>query len=292
MKTCPECNSTYKGKKKQVYCSKSCRGAAEKRKNRVLFNCNNCGKVSEMILSRYKRSKRHYCSQGCKNAHQTIINKGDKNSNFKDATTLVECSNCGKVKKILDCTFKNSCGKMKDNHYCSQSCKAEHQTEILSGENNPNFQGGPVITECDNCKKTIDVPVNRLKSRVNIYCSLSCKYRHNGTLYRGVNSARYIHGLSHTHRERYRIVDGYNEWRKAVYKRDLYTCQLCNSPSRSDLNAHHLDGYNWAIDKRTVVSNGITLCSDCHKNFHRIYGNGNNTKEQFEQYKNNLKTFA
>ena len=35
---------------------------------------------------------------------------------------------------------------------------------------------------------------------------------------------------------------------------------------------------------RTDESNGITLCKNCHKNFHSIYGFGNNTKEQFEEW--------
>ena len=47
---------------------------------------------------------------------------------------------------------------------------------------------------------------------------------------------------------------------------------------------HHLDGYNWCIEKRTDETNGITLCSNCHKNFYSIYGKGNNTKEQFEEW--------
>ena len=47
---------------------------------------------------------------------------------------------------------------------------------------------------------------------------------------------------------------------------------------------HHLDGYNWCIEKRTDETNGITLCENCHKNFHSIYGFGGNTKEQFEEW--------
>ena len=52
------------------------------------------------------------------------------------------------------------------------------------------------------------------------------------------------------------------------------------------LDVHHLDGYNWCKEKRTVVSNGITLCRDCHTIFHRIYGNKNNTSNQFWEWMN------
>ena len=70
---------------------------------------------------------------------------------------------------------------------------------------------------------------------------------------------------------------------KKVLKRDHYTCQCCGKHSGS-LIVHHLDGYNWCKDKRYDETNGITLCKNCHKNFHMEYGRGNNTKEQFESW--------
>lgn len=72
-------------------------------------------------------------------------------------------------------------------------------------------------------------------------------------------------------------------WRNNVLKRDGYTCVICKQKSES-LVAHHLDGWNWAKDKRVTLENGVTLCSNCHINFHNVYGYGNNTKEQFEEY--------
>ena len=33
-----------------------------------------------------------------------------------------------------------------------------------------------------------------------------------------------------------------------------------------------------------LTSNGIILCEKCHKSFHAYYGNGDNTKKQFEQW--------
>lgn len=76
----------------------------------------------------------------------------------------------------------------------------------------------------------------------------------------------------------------YEEWREGVYKRDNYTCRICYDNSGGNLNAHHLDGYSWCKEKRTDISNGITLCIDCHEEYHQIYGYNGNTKEDFFEY--------
>lgn len=76
----------------------------------------------------------------------------------------------------------------------------------------------------------------------------------------------------------------YREWRKSVFERDNYTCQLCGDKTGGNLNAHHKDGYEWCVKRRTDVSNGVTLCKDCHDCFHIIFGYGANTERQFHEY--------
>jgi 5-methylcytosine-specific restriction endonuclease McrA len=87
--------------------------------------------------------------------------------------------------------------------------------------------------------------------------------------------------------KRRHLAENY-EWRNKVFERDDYTCQVCGTKNIT-LNAHHLDGYHWAIDKRFNVNNGVTLCFNCHSqrvsgSFHSIYGVKNNNKEQFEEF--------
>ena len=100
----------------------------------------------------------------------------------------------------------------------------------------------------------------------------------------GENNPNYSTELTQEERENGRKIDGYATWRKKVYEKDNYTCQCCGDNKGHNLNSHHLDGYNWCKEKRTDINNGVTLCEDCHKEFHNIYGKGNNTKEQFDEF--------
>ena len=70
-------------------------------------------------------------------------------------------------------------------------------------------------------------------------------------------------------------------WVKSILNRDKYICRLCSAKISRYPIVHHLDGYHWAKNKRLDINNGVALCSNCHKAFHRKYGHKNNTKEQF-----------
>jgi 5-methylcytosine-specific restriction protein A len=56
----------------------------------------------------------------------------------------------------------------------------------------------------------------------------------------------------------------YKQFRLNVLKRDKFTCQMCNSKKRR-LNVHHIIKWSSAASLRFDTSNGITLCSSCHK---------------------------
>lgn len=198
-------------------------------------------------------------------------------------------SNC---KQCVDSTYRykcQTCGEYFNTHhkgvsYCSPKCVAETQKDR-------------VYFNCDYCGKELwehKTEYNRYK---NHYCSLECKGKHHSILYVGENAPFYgkegVRGEAHPRwnpeltpeeREQGRYIEGYSDFIKNVYKRDNYTCQCCGKLGRDDLHAHHLDGYNWCVEKRTEVNNGITLCEKCHTNFHKQYGRGNNTKEQFEEW--------
>lgn len=75
-----------------------------------------------------------------------------------------------------------------------------------------------------------------------------------------------------------------HRWSVKIKKRDKNICQVCGD-SKNTMIAHHLNGWNWDINGREDIKNGVTLCEPCHYNFHKQYRYGGNTKEQFENFK-------
>jgi len=63
-----------------------------------------------------------------------------------------------------------------------------------------------------------------------------------------------------------------------------FTCQLCERRG-VELNVHHINSYDWDIPGRYDESNLIVLCKNHHEGFHQIYGFGQNTELQFQEYK-------
>jgi hypothetical protein len=56
----------------------------------------------------------------------------------------------------------------------------------------------------------------------------------------------------------------YRIWRKSVYDRDNYTCQICGTIGGA-LNADHIKPWCLFPELRFDINNGRTLCVPCHK---------------------------
>jgi 5-methylcytosine-specific restriction endonuclease McrA len=73
--------------------------------------------------------------------------------------------------------------------------------------------------------------------------------------------------------DRYHTIPGYEQWRADVLRRDNYLCQICGS--NNNLHAHHRKSWIEFPELRLELSNGRTLCSECHKLFHKALPRGN-----------------
>jgi hypothetical protein len=99
---------------------------------------------------------------------------------------------------------------------------------------------------------------------------------------KGSKNHKWKGGITPEYREIRKSIE-YRLWREAVFARDNWTCQKCKKRG-GKLHPHHILNFAEHPELRFALDNGITLCEECHKEFHRIYGNKHNTKEQLEEF--------
>ncbi|MDG1859741.1 MAG: HNH endonuclease signature motif containing protein [Emcibacteraceae bacterium] len=65
-------------------------------------------------------------------------------------------------------------------------------------------------------------------------------------------------------------------------------CDCCGYSRKIALEAHHLVSHDVSTNEgRFDINNGVALCCNCHKEFHKKYGYGSNTCEQYSEFKEN-----
>ncbi|MDD5049636.1 MAG: HNH endonuclease [Methanoregulaceae archaeon] len=62
----------------------------------------------------------------------------------------------------------------------------------------------------------------------------------------------------------------YELFRDSCLIRDDFKCRKCGA--NCNLEVHHIKPYHANRQITTHPGNGITLCEDCHKKFHNLYG--------------------
>ena len=205
---------------------------------------------------------------------------------------LFRCKNCGNVfERNLACV--KMCVRPWLCSSCSQSEGAENQRkdyarckqDIQDKGFTPLFNPEDIHTvhqkvKCvGSCGHDVVTSVHAfLRAKTSLCAECASK------IHCGENNYNWKGGYENE-KVRFRKTYEFKSFVRAVLKRDNYTCQCCNRNSRqTKLVVHHKDGYNWCIEKRTDVGNGVTLCEDCHKLLHNVYGVGKNTKEQYDEF--------
>ncbi|CEN81343.1 Uncharacterised protein [[Clostridium] sordellii] len=282
VKKCSKCNieksinEFHKRKSSKDGHTGVCKVCSKERNAKWENECEICGK-------KYKTHKKDskYCSLQC-------AGEGHKNRD------KVECDFCG---ALFD-RKKSKVAKNKNN-FCSVECSNNYM-KTIKGEEHFNYSQQKV--KCSNCNKTISRSRYKINTHNNHFCSKECFGEYNSIHLRGENNPVYgkillsIRGENSPHwkedltedeREGKRCMPGYKAFVLNVFRRDGFKCECCGDDKGGNLVAHHLNSYNWDKENRTNPNNGVTLCETCHKEFHRKYGNGNNTREQFIEFISN-----
>jgi len=239
IKACAYCKRKYKAERKErKFCSRACRNKAyplnqKHKRTGKEQGCPVCGKV--FYVPGHMLKPVNYCSRSC----ASRARRGDLNPNFRNGQNV-------KVDKICETCGQRFFGYAR-RKYCSPACAAKGHSQQSSRK---------VSRRCDFCGKEFWIFPSRLKFGPARYCSTRC-----ASLARRADPGAAI-WLS---KRRYALAR-HKEWARAVKERDGYRCQECGATER--LHAHHIRDFASYIEGRFDLTNGITLCLQCHLKAH------------------------
>lgn len=159
----------------------------------------------------------------------------------KPRARIGECKVCGDSFLAVN-DYSTSRGS-RSQEYCSKKCWSCR---------------GRVVFICEGCEKEIIT----IKCRPRKYCSRECAHMNMV----GEKAGRYKDGQS-LYRDRARMACELKQWRESVFKRDKYTCQNCKNHGVK-IHAHHIKFWAEYPQFRFQLSNGLTLCENCHGKIH------------------------
>jgi 5-methylcytosine-specific restriction endonuclease McrA len=120
-----------------------------------------------------------------------------------------------------------------------------------------------VVKLCRYCKSEMRLLPWEIKCNKS-FCSLECRSRFH--VRKGKEHWNWQGGIS-KERDLFRHSDQYKNWRKIVYERDHFTCQICGNYGEK-LHAHHIKPQSLFPEFALVIDNGMTLCRSCHIRIH------------------------
>lgn len=220
-------------------------------KNRTFIGkCYYCGKLIKVPVRKKDQKFGYFCDKNCKDKGlkgkflstkgqfkkgTTPWNKGLESDGYKGLLNK-NCLECNKQYHVTPSQIKRGKGR-----HCSRECQFLKAGTEYS------------CIVCGLVKKVVG------KSKPRKYCSKIC----NGLGFRDSNHPSW-NGGSAKEREIAKGRIEYKTWRKSVFIRDNYTCQLCwvrGVPIEAD---HIKEWANYPL-LRYELSNGRTLCKPCHR---------------------------
>jgi hypothetical protein len=177
------------------------------------------------------------------------------------AATFVTCAECGDSFRVVPARIKTA-------RFCSYACAGEWRSKNIVGEYSPVYRSGAVREKiCQGCGKLIKhqtgTPLVNFERRK--YCSKSCADLH-GLRYIGKEHPNWKGELG---RRKSRDTK-HSRWSEKVLNRDHNTCIRCGASGKdTELHAHHIKPYEHYPELRYELSNGVTLCAECHWEVHQ-----------------------
>lgn len=203
---------------------------------RFAIKCKMCGKQVSGVIGRQK-----FCSVKCSQAYRYKINYVHKTRNLK--SRIFNCSYCRKEIRVMPHRF------LRRRVFCNR----DHMVLFL--------KSNAFKKHCCICGKIFYCQPSQIKYRNRQTCSVVCQ----GNLRRikAIENRKKNGFTKHQIDRCVRYSKQAEEWRKSVFKRDNYTCQLCGNRG-GYIEAHHIKPFALFPELRFDLKNGMTLCRKCH----------------------------
>lgn len=144
---------------------------------------------------------------------------------------------------------------------CSRTCNARLQSSKQVGKKAHNN-----IQEPNECRLCMAITM-RPPSLRRPFCNRKCMAKWMSINNRAENHWHWMGGITEK-KSRDLLYEGYKEWRRAVYQRDGFKCRVCGSAESNTLRAHHIKPREDFPELLLELTNGLTVCNNCHKEIH------------------------
>jgi hypothetical protein len=256
-----------------------------------------------------------YCNKKFTRTYGSYINLKEKSINDKDS-----CQKCAhnKAKEFYLLTYGVEHNTKLDDYKESRKKNIE---EIKDALEKRNFT--LISSEYVYCTEKLEFICNEHKEEGSQFLSWTqfnrgfgckfCGYERISEHHKGENNPNWKGGTTPLH---FILRDRIKEWKKNSLEKYNYSCAL--SGLKENLEIHHLYGFNlileelqyvinidlskelikYSDEEKEIINNefdklhikyglGVPLNKDIHKLFHDTYGRGDNTPDQFEEFKFN-----
>lgn len=211
----------------------------------------------------------------------------------KDLTVIDNCPSCGVERQIQLRASKKNKPCYKCFHNSPEVIRAkQNQTKIKSEEHKQkmkdNHWSKKGMESAFKGKQHTEEVKQHLKSKtLNQFNNLSdedyLKHRIKSSLQKG-RTFESFNGFTSPENTRIRQSAEGKAWTLDVLSKANFTCDKCGLRG-GKLHAHHKNAFASFPEQRFDIDNGVCLCESCHDTFHAKYGKGDNTEQQYLDFK-------